>query len=304
MGIWLLHFLLLGGGQLVVNVRKCHLKCDEDEKVKKRLPLFLFGLTFCLKVSQPFWVIQSQSHPCRKTLGVLSNPLLGMISVIFWPFDPAKNAIQGDAPEGSDTFYERKSRGRKFADKMGRGKKKSHNTLIDWRTGREWPLNCMIVISAWWRLNIRFQRSRGRSRGRWTIIQLSQDRSQASWVPDSWRRNVVGKAASGRRGLWALMSWGPEKMTIRCRKESHHPAEWPLELRLSIKRTIKTQCDGHKSEGQNIAVSVRSPAPSHSKTPHNLFEPLQIKWDVNIFIKKSHCVCLYYCVVMIRHMRI
>ena len=23
---------------------------------------------------------------------------------MFWPFDPAKNAIQGDAPEGSDTF--------------------------------------------------------------------------------------------------------------------------------------------------------------------------------------------------------
>ena len=26
------------------------------------------------------------------------------VIVIFWPFDPAKNAIQGDAPEGSDTF--------------------------------------------------------------------------------------------------------------------------------------------------------------------------------------------------------
>ena len=25
-------------------------------------------------------------------------------SVMFWPFDLAKNAIQGDAPEGSDTF--------------------------------------------------------------------------------------------------------------------------------------------------------------------------------------------------------
>ena len=25
-------------------------------------------------------------------------------NVVFWPFDPAKNAIQGDAPEGSDTF--------------------------------------------------------------------------------------------------------------------------------------------------------------------------------------------------------
>ena len=28
---------------------------------------------------------------------------LGFI-VMFWLFDPAKNAIQGDAPEASDTF--------------------------------------------------------------------------------------------------------------------------------------------------------------------------------------------------------
>ena len=40
----------------------------------------------------------------------------------------------------------------------------------EWCTGREWPLNCMTVISAWWRLNIRFQRSSGRSCRRWTII--------------------------------------------------------------------------------------------------------------------------------------
>ena len=40
--------------------------------------------------------------------------------------------------------------------------KNSHGTLIDWCTGREWPLNCMTVIFAWWRLNIRFQRSSGR----------------------------------------------------------------------------------------------------------------------------------------------
>ena len=26
------------------------------------------------------------------------------IIIMFWPVDPAKNAIQGDAPEGSDTF--------------------------------------------------------------------------------------------------------------------------------------------------------------------------------------------------------
>ena len=69
----------------------------------------------------------------------------------------------------SNGSYERKSRGRKLADEMGRAKK-SHDTLIDWRTGREWPLNCMTVISAWWRLNMRFQRSSGRSSRRWTII--------------------------------------------------------------------------------------------------------------------------------------
>ena len=29
---------------------------------------------------------------------------IGRTSVMFWPVDPAKNAIQGDAPEGGDTF--------------------------------------------------------------------------------------------------------------------------------------------------------------------------------------------------------
>ena len=60
--------------------------------------------------------------------------------------------------------------------------KNSHGTLIDWRSGREWPVNCMTVISTWWRSNMRFQRSSGRSSGRWTITWLSQDRSQDSWV--------------------------------------------------------------------------------------------------------------------------
>ena len=42
----------------------------------------------------------------------------------------------------------------------------------------------------------------------------------------SYRRDVVRKATSGRRGLGALMSWGPGKLLIRCSKESQHPAEW------------------------------------------------------------------------------
>ena len=44
----------------------------------------------------------------------------------------------------------------------------------------------------------------------------------------SYRRDVVRKATSGRRGLGALMNLGPGKLLIRCSKESHHPAEWTL----------------------------------------------------------------------------
>ena len=38
----------------------------------------------------------------NSTCGILKNNQ--WMIVMFWPFDPAKNAIQGDAPEGSDTF--------------------------------------------------------------------------------------------------------------------------------------------------------------------------------------------------------
>ena len=60
----------------------------------------------------------------------------------------------------SDGSYEKKSRRRAWLtiwDKV-----KSHGTLIDWCTGREWPVNCMTVISAWWRSNMSFQRLSGR----------------------------------------------------------------------------------------------------------------------------------------------
>ena len=39
--------------------------------------------------------------------------------------------------------------------------KNSHGTLIDWCTGREWPLNCMTVHFRLMTINIRFQRSSG-----------------------------------------------------------------------------------------------------------------------------------------------
>ena len=84
-------------------------------------------------------------------------------------FDPAKNAIQSDAPEGSDTFqwqlWEEIAQV-SSADYMGQGE----GPTSEWCTGREWPVNCMAVISAWWRSNMPFQRLSGRLSGRWTII--------------------------------------------------------------------------------------------------------------------------------------
>ena len=94
--------------------------------------------------------------------------------------------------------------------------------------------------------------------------------------------------------------WGPEKMLIRCSKESQHPAKWALGLRLSSPR---------EQERHNVTVitvgskyfnyfRTPTPTPTATQTLNNPFEPLQIKWEVYILLKKSSCVCLYHCVVM------
>ena len=84
---------------------------------------------------------------------------------------------------------------------------KSHSTLTDWCTGREWPVNCMTVISAWWRSNMPFQRRR-----KWHIPMTSHGeivsgrlnyyitrwRREVSQFGDrrSWRQDVVEKAST------------------------------------------------------------------------------------------------------------
>ena len=93
--------------------------------------------------------------------------------VMFWPSTrPPKNAIprwctgrKWHIPMASNR---KRSRGRIKAYNMGQGE--GPTVPLQWCTGREWPVNCMTVISAWWRLNIRFQRSSGLSCGRWIII--------------------------------------------------------------------------------------------------------------------------------------
>ena len=104
-----------------------------------------------------------------------------------------------------------------------------------------------------------------------------------NWTEDSWvefqpvgggeRWDVVGKATPGRRGPrepW--LNWGPEKKDT----------------------TLTTITVGSK-----YFSYFRSLTPSHMQTLSNPFRTLAIKWEVNIFIKKSSCVCLCLCVFII-----
>ena len=80
-----------------------------------------------------------------RTGTTLCHPKIGNVdlSVIFLCFDPLTRpkmpfkVIHRKEVTHSNGSYERKSRGRKLADEIGRGKKKSHYTLIDKRIGRE-----------------------------------------------------------------------------------------------------------------------------------------------------------------------
>ena len=165
--------------------------------------------------------------------------------------------------------------------------KKSHGTVIHWCTGREWLLNCMTVFSAWRRSNMRFQRSSWRLSRRWTIYSSvkTEVRQFQLEIGRSYRRDVVGKSTPGLEGSGPRLNWSPEKMLIRCSKESHHPAEWasgpPVEHQENKKDTTLT------------AIRVGSKYCSFCSVSNSLsqwnptqpFRTLQINWEVHIFIK-------------------
>ena len=104
---------------------------------------------------------------------------------------------------------------------------KSHSTVKNWCTGRGWPLNCMTVISAWWRSNMPFQ-------GRWKwYIPMASNREILSgrlkYYITRWRQEV-GQFLE------------PSQLETRCDRGSQHPAEWaPGPLDEQPWRTRKTQ---------------------------------------------------------------
>ena len=120
------------------------------------------------------------------------------------------------------------------------------------------------------------------------ITELS---STASWVrvPVEWK--YCRESHARPKGLGALMNWGPEKMLIRCSKESQHPAEWTLGLRLSIRRTRRHNVDGHKLGGQNIAVMFDLQLPLTVKH-HTTFSNPCNKVRGKYFVKEVFLRCL------------
>ena len=149
----------------------------------------------------------------------------------------------------SNDSYERKSRGRKLADEMGRGKK------FPWYTHRlmhRKKVTSELHDSYFRLMTIKHAISKIEWAIEWLLnyyITQSRQNQDSSSYSYSWRRGyrrgVVRKATPGRRGpqepRWSL---GPEKLLIRCSKESQHPAKWtpgpPVEHQENEKDTTLT----------------------------------------------------------------
>ena len=126
----------------------------------------------------------------------------------------------------SNGSYERKSCGLKLADEMGRTKKfpwYTHRLMHRKRVTCELHDSCFRLMTIkhaistieWaieWALNYYIAQSRRKSR------QLSSS--------SSWRESCGRESHTRPKGLGTRMNWGPEKLLIRCSKESKHTAEW------------------------------------------------------------------------------
>ena len=132
----------------------------------------------------------------------------------------------------------------------------------------------MTVISAWWRLNIRFKTPVGDRVGVELLFNSVEFGSQSSCQQTS--RELETRC--GREGH------------TRPRGPSEAPMEWTPTSGEQERHNVSVITVGSKYE-----VYVRSLAPSHMLTLEQPFRTLQIKWEVNIFLKKSSCV-VYYCV--------
>ena len=126
------------------------------------------------------------------------------ILFVFWTFDPAKKChskvMHRKEVTHSNGSYERKSRGRKLADEMGRGKK------FPWYTHRLMHRKRVTCEPAWQLFPLDDDQtcdSKDRVGDRVDVELLYNSvktEVRELEIGRSYRRDVVGKATPGRRG--------------------------------------------------------------------------------------------------------
>ena len=151
----------------------------------------------------------------------------------------------------SNGSYERKSRGRKLADEMGRGKKKiplySHRLTHRKRVTSElhYSYFCSMTIT----------------QAIPKIVEVTHlDRQISEEIAEAWRRvhitawefegNIRPTNSTEGGQLSSSASWS--RRGTRCSKESQHPAEWTPGLRLSS----PGERESHHADGHNIGVKI------------------------------------------------
>ena len=164
---------------------------------------------------------------------------------------------------------------------------KSHGRVTNWCTGREWPGNCLTIISARWRSNMPLQRRR-----KWHIPMASYGDILSGWLNYYITRWGYEVRQFGDQAVWRSNSfWRPESLDTRCGRESQHPAE---------SRAPRPPVEQHQENGKETLMairvgsiccsSVRSLTPSHT-------QPFQIKWEVYFSkncVARSNCMSLWF----------
>ena len=195
----------------------------------------------------------------------------------------------------SNGSYERKSRGRKLADEMGRAKK------FPWYTHRlmhQKRVTCELHDSYFRLMTIKHSISKIEWASNDYITQLS---STSQWSCRQLEWDVVGRATPGRGGP-REPRWSLGTREVADKMQWWKPSPSSVGLRLSSPgerdKTLTAITLGSK-----YFSYVRCPAPSHMQTFSNPFQTLAGKVRgknivKEVFLRLSLSLRLNYCVVV------
>ena len=133
------------------------------------------------------------------------------------------------------------------------------------------------------------------------LTQLSLGpKAVASRLPEGWRRDVVGRATpdpGGTRKLPMQLPADFQTVETRCGREGHTrprgPSEIPDGVDPNIRRTRKTQRDGHNSGVKIWSLCSVSSTLSHA-TLSNLTNKVRGKYNCKEFF-----LCLPSCILIV-----